>query len=127
MTLGEYLRDLRKATGLSQNGLAREAGVNVAYINRIENGRYVCPSRQIVLSLVLALRINRPEADRLLWLAGLATLEDWQTTARKAEAEVERLRKKLYLEEMMYCDPDWTGRTTDSTPPEDRYRSGNGQ
>lgn len=123
MTLGEYLRDLRKATGLSQNGLAREAGVNVAYINRIENGQNVRPSRQIVFCLARILRLGPLSTDRLLYLAGLAPVEDWQTRALQAEASLIEAAKMHYRMGGLVTH-DYTG---DSTPPEDRYRSGHGQ
>lgn len=84
---GVLLRRLRVERGLSQNELARRAGVDPAYVNRLERaGPGPNIGRQIVLSLAEALEMSYAERDRLLFVAGLAPETDWQTRAEDAEA-----------------------------------------
>lgn len=57
--------------GMSQNELARRAGVNAAYVNRLESGKQAAsPSRDVVEMLAAALELGGPERDRLLVSAG---------------------------------------------------------
>jgi len=71
---GLLLRSLRVRTGLSQNQLARRAGVDPAYVNRLERASAdstALPSRRVVLSLAEALEAGPVEVERLLVAAGL--------------------------------------------------------
>jgi transcriptional regulator with XRE-family HTH domain len=93
-TFGSMLRRLRTERGYSQNGLARRAGVDPAYVNQIERGKrttsgaLVSPSRSVVLALCDALDLAPREADRVLWVAGLAPSIDWQARAEAAEGQL---------------------------------------
>lgn len=84
--LGPMLAAYRRRCGLSQNQLARAAGVDPAYINRLErdtDGVKGMPSRRVVLSIWEALvdfsrfiheapgPIGPLDRDRLLSAAGL--------------------------------------------------------
>jgi transcriptional regulator with XRE-family HTH domain len=53
---GRTLKRLREKRGLTQEGLAHEAGITTGYANQVENGRKV-PSLTVVLKLALALNI----------------------------------------------------------------------
>jgi len=53
---GRTLKRLREKRGLTQEGLAHEAGITTSYANQVENGRKV-PSLTVVLKLALALNI----------------------------------------------------------------------
>ncbi len=72
---GRALREARVRAGLSQNALARRAGIDPAYVNRIEAAPAaapIVPRRPIVEALARALELSRIEADRLLLAAGMA-------------------------------------------------------
>jgi transcriptional regulator with XRE-family HTH domain len=73
-SFGQLLRDLRLRVGISQNALARRAGIDVAYINRLERVRQShsgLPSRRVVLALAYAAEASRLDSERLLIAAGL--------------------------------------------------------
>jgi transcriptional regulator with XRE-family HTH domain len=92
------LRALRLETGLSQNGLARRAGIDPAYINRLERPgqlrrggqpiRGSLPSRAVLCRVARVLGLDLIATDRLLYAAGLAPSIDWQTRAERAEAQL---------------------------------------
>jgi transcriptional regulator with XRE-family HTH domain len=87
---GAAVRALRTDAGLSLNELARRAGVDVAYVHRIEprsgpSRRAPLPRRPIVLALAAALGCDARQTDRLLALAGhvpgaLVELGGWDAT-----------------------------------------------
>jgi transcriptional regulator with XRE-family HTH domain len=94
LAFGATVRALRQQAGLSLNQLARRAGVDPAYIHRIEargSGRPPLPRRAVVLAIATALGSNARQADQLLALAGhtpgaLLELGGWdQTLAAVAE------------------------------------------
>src|SRR5258708_4580488 len=95
LAFGATVRDLRLQAGLSLNQLARRAGVDPAYIHRIEarraQRRPPLPRRAVVLAIAAALGSNAQQADQLLALAGhapaaLVELGGWdQTLAAVAE------------------------------------------
>jgi transcriptional regulator with XRE-family HTH domain len=73
-SFGQLLRFLRIRAGLSQNQLARSAGVDPAYVNRLERApadSTALPSRRVVKSLAEALDAGPVDAERLLVAAGL--------------------------------------------------------
>jgi len=72
-TLGETIRDLRKANGLTQGYLAKEVGVDESYISKIETGRLnYTPSEE---TLRLMAKILGADALALLSLAQRAPHE----------------------------------------------------
>ena len=71
---GALLRSLRVRMGFSQNQLARMAGVDPAYVNRLERAAAdstSLPSRKVVLALADALEAGPVDVERLLVAAGL--------------------------------------------------------
>jgi transcriptional regulator with XRE-family HTH domain len=71
---GALLRSLRVRIGLSQNQLARQAGVDPAYVNRLERApasSSSLPSRKVVLALAESLEAGPVDVERLLVAAGL--------------------------------------------------------
>ena len=71
---GTLLRSLRVRMGLSQNHLARMAGVDPAYVNRLERApasSTSLPSRKVVLALADSLEAGPVDVERLLVAAGL--------------------------------------------------------
>jgi transcriptional regulator with XRE-family HTH domain len=62
----------RRAPGLRREELALLAGVSADYITRLEQGRAIAPSPQVLGALGRALRLSREEQDHLFRLAGQA-------------------------------------------------------
>ena len=62
----------RRTAGLRREELAALAGVSVDYIVRLEQGRAVNPSAQLLGALALALRLTEEERDHLFRVAGVA-------------------------------------------------------
>src|ERR1700736_1321116 len=94
LAFGATVRALRLRAGISLNELARRAGVDPAYVHRIEARgaqRPPLPRRPVVLAIAAAFGSNRRQADQLLALAGhapaaLLELGGWDATlARAAE------------------------------------------
>jgi transcriptional regulator with XRE-family HTH domain len=81
---------------LSRSALARMAGIDPAYICRLERGSKP-PSRTVVLALAEVLDISQNETDRFLFAAGLAPQADWQTRAEAAEAKLDIIRQAFDL------------------------------
>ena len=71
----------RRAIGLSQNELAKAAGIDHTYVTHLIRGRR-SPQRPVVLALAAALRLDALETDRLLFVAGHAPECDWQAIAQ---------------------------------------------
>ena len=72
---GQAVHELRVQVGLSLNQLARRAGVDPAYIHRIESratDRPPVPRRPVVLAIAAALGLDRRATDELLVHAGYA-------------------------------------------------------
>ena len=67
------LHELRCARGISAHQLAKQAGVDRSYVNRIEAGERL-PSRHIAGILTQALNLTRADADRLMFAADLAPI-----------------------------------------------------
>jgi transcriptional regulator with XRE-family HTH domain len=94
LAFGATVRALRQQAGLSLNELARRAGVDPAYIHRIEARgaqRPPLPRRGVVVAIAAALGSNPRQTDQLLALSGhtpaaLLELGGWdQTLAAVAE------------------------------------------
>ena len=94
VAFGAAVRLLRQEAGISLNELARRAGVDPAYIHRIEARRVQrppLPRRAVVRAIAAALGSSTRQTDHLLALAGhapgaLLELGGWdQTLAAVAE------------------------------------------
>jgi transcriptional regulator with XRE-family HTH domain len=71
---GVRLRELRVRVDLSQNALAKLAGIDPGYVNRLERcapGGTHTPSRGVILALSEVLELHAFERDELLVIAGL--------------------------------------------------------
>ncbi|MBO0983470.1 helix-turn-helix transcriptional regulator [Rathayibacter sp. SD072] len=62
----------RRTAGLRREELAALAGISVDYIVRLEQGRAVNPSAQLLGALAVALRLTEEERDHLFRVAGVA-------------------------------------------------------
>lgn len=70
-TVGLPVDRTRRSPGLRREELADLAGLSVDYLVRLEQGRALSPSEQVVGSLARALRLSQDERDHLHRLAGL--------------------------------------------------------
>ncbi|MFD1662059.1 helix-turn-helix transcriptional regulator [Streptomyces caeni] len=61
----------RRSAGLRREELALLAGISVDYVTRLEQGRAVHPSQQVVEALGRALRLSPAEREHLFRAAGL--------------------------------------------------------
>ena len=88
LAFGATVRALRLQAGISLNELARRAGVDPAYIHRIESRgaqRPPLPRRPVVVAIAAAFGSDARQTDQLLALAGhtpsaLLELGGWDTT-----------------------------------------------
>jgi transcriptional regulator with XRE-family HTH domain len=89
LAFGATVKRLRQAAGLSLNELARRAGVDPAYVHRMEarspRQRPPLPRRAVVLAIGAALGCSPAQSDQLLALAGhtpaaLLELGGWDQT-----------------------------------------------
>lgn len=95
------LASARTRAGLSQNGLAHAAGVDPAYVNRIEHGRAV-PSRHVLIDLWAATDADDDELDRALAGAGYLPLAvtragGWDAYLRAQDARIAALEQRIGL------------------------------
>lgn len=68
-TFGSLLRSFRERVGLSQSALARRAGLDPSFVNRLESGQRSA-ERSVAEKLVEALELGPAETDRLLAAGG---------------------------------------------------------
>jgi transcriptional regulator with XRE-family HTH domain len=91
---GCTLRLRRLKVGLSQNNLARRAGIDQAYVNRMERApasSSILPSRHVALALAESLGLDWRQRDRFLFAASLAPKIDWQSRAENAESRLRQV------------------------------------
>ncbi|HEU4759525.1 MAG TPA: helix-turn-helix transcriptional regulator [Dehalococcoidia bacterium] len=84
MNLGDRIRELREAFGLTQGQLAGHASVSQGYLSQLENGDVKNPSAAVLLRVAQAMQVD---ADELFEAAGYPTMrtlrriyEDYQAT-----------------------------------------------
>jgi len=69
MTFGQRLRELRKASGMTQRELSQETGISFAYVSKLETGAMLPPRHNIILALAKVLGADDAETDELFGLA----------------------------------------------------------
>lgn len=67
VAFGTYVRQAREAKGMSSRRLASEAGLDPAYLSKIERGEFAPPGEEKIIALAQKLDINE---DELLAEAG---------------------------------------------------------
>lgn len=87
--------------------LAQLAGLSVDYVVRLERGRAVRPSQQVVSALARALQLSRPERDELFTAAGLLPPRDG-TVSSHVPAGVQRLVTRLHDAAVGVFAAEWT-------------------
>lgn len=68
--IGQLLRGFRASVGISQDGLARKAGLDPSYISRLERGGRTQPSMETLLKIAEVLGLRSAQRDALLSSAG---------------------------------------------------------
>ncbi len=68
--IGGLIKYYRERAGVSQNALARNIGVNPAYINRLEKWGKGTNNRELIEHVAAALDLGPHERDQLLAMAG---------------------------------------------------------
>lgn len=96
----------RRAPGLRREELAALAAISVDYLTRLEQGRAVAPSEQIIESLARALRLSDAERDHLFNLAGLAAPGPARVSTRISPS-VQRLLDRLANTPVCVHDAAW--------------------
>ena len=69
-TFGDLLREFRIGNGLSQTGLAKQSGLDSAYISRVERGIYNPPKLSTIVRLSDTLELSDEDKARLLNASG---------------------------------------------------------
>ncbi len=107
--LGQRVRSLREERGLTQNTLARSAGIATDMVSRLENGHYSSPGLRTLLRIADGMGISvgamLPEAHevsqttpeglaraKLSTLIHRARLDDLELLADIAQAVIQRRR-----------------------------------
>jgi transcriptional regulator with XRE-family HTH domain len=67
---GDALAVARQRGGLSQHALARQAGVDASYINRLERGERQAPDAATITKLATALGLDQTGVDALMVAGG---------------------------------------------------------
>lgn len=69
-SLSDKLKQLRAEYGLSFQLLSERSYVDVAYLHRIETGRVIRPSRDILIRIAFGLGLDLEIANELITAAG---------------------------------------------------------
>ena len=96
----------RRATGLRREELAALAGISVDYLTRLEQGRAISPSEQVVEALARALRLSDAEREHLFRLAGLAA-PGLGVVSTRITPSVQRLLDRLAHTPVCVHDAAW--------------------
>jgi transcriptional regulator with XRE-family HTH domain len=97
---------VRRAAGLRREELAQLAGLSVDYVVRLEQGRAVSPSPQVLSALARALRLSPAECEHLYVLAGQA-VPGPERISQQIPAGVRRLLDQLDGAALTVCDAAW--------------------
>ncbi|MER7669577.1 helix-turn-helix transcriptional regulator [Kitasatospora sp. NPDC096128] len=84
---------VRRVPGLRRDEVARLAGVSTEYYTRLEQGRALNPSAEVVEAITRALRLDDTEREHLTDLLH----SDTRPAARRAPARAQRVRPGLHL------------------------------
>ena len=97
----------RRTRGLRREELAALAGISVDYLTRLEQGRAVNPSVQVLAALSRALRLSTEERDHLYTVAGQAPPKRSAMTTH-VPPSVQRLIDRMADLPVAVYDPAWT-------------------
>lgn len=97
----------RRTKGLRREELAQLSGISVDYLMRLEQGRFMTPSAQVVGSLARSLQLDRGEADVFYQAAGLAR-PSTDTVSRHIPPGVQRMVARMEDMPLAVFAADWT-------------------
>lgn len=97
----------RRAAGLRREELAMLAGISVDYVTRLEQGRAIHPSGQVVEALGRALRVSGAEREHLFHVAGLVPPGQGTVPAHITPG-VHRMLDRLTGTPVAVADAAWT-------------------
>jgi len=69
-TFGEQLAAVRQRLGLSQHALAKAAGVDASYVNRLERGERQAPDIALIRTFATVLGLDAAQTDALVVAGG---------------------------------------------------------
>jgi transcriptional regulator with XRE-family HTH domain len=121
----------RRAAGLRREELALLAGLSADYVTRLEQGRSVRPSAQVLTALARALRLSTDERDYLFRLAGQALPSGGQISAQLTPGVERMLRRHDDVPVAVYdaawnllaWNPVWAALMGDPSPQRGRARN----
>lgn len=93
-TVGAVPGSRRRAAGLRREELAALAGISADYLTRLEQGRAMTPSAQVVEALARSLRVADAERELLFRLAGHA-VPGAEVVPTRIPSSVQRLLDRL--------------------------------
>src|ERR1700733_11417535 len=106
---GLRARTSRRSVGLRREDVAYRAGVSLSWYTRLEQGRGVNPSRQVLDAVARTLGLTPAEHRYLLSLAGYsAPCENPPSDARTTPTHVHRLLKAVDTLPAYAITSDWT-------------------
>lgn len=97
----------RRTRGLRREELASLAGISVDYLVRLEQGRAVSPSPQVLAALARALRLDHDERDHLYTVAGQAPPKRTHVSSHVTPS-IQRLVDRLGEVPVAVYDAAWT-------------------
>lgn len=86
MKLGDRIRQLREASGLTQGQLAHGSAVSQGYLSQLENGEVKNPSAAVLLRVAEAMHVD---ADELFEAAGYPTVRTLRRLYQGYESTVD--------------------------------------
>ena len=96
----------RRAAGLRREELADLAGISVDYLTRLEQGRAISPSTQVIEALARALRL--PDSEReLLFRLGGRQAPGREVVSQRIPPSVQRLLDRLSTGPVAVYDAMW--------------------
>jgi transcriptional regulator with XRE-family HTH domain len=95
----------RRVTGLRREEVALAAGVSVDYYRRLEQGRELRPSPEVLAALSSILQLSEPEQQYVYSLAGVARRLDEQASTRPVPPELLALMDSWEEAGAMVLDP----------------------
>ncbi|WP_198652818.1 helix-turn-helix transcriptional regulator [Actinocorallia populi] len=130
-TVGLPVDRARRSPGLRREELAELAGLSVDYLVRLEQGRALSPSEQVIGSSARALRLSRDERDHLHRLAGFGppqdrrVVDDIPPSMRRLLALLDSTPVAVFAADwkLVWWNPRWAALFGEPTKIEDEARN----
>ncbi|HJN14331.1 MAG TPA: helix-turn-helix transcriptional regulator [Armatimonadota bacterium] len=112
-SLGAHIRHLREAKGLTQSGLASQAGISKAYLSQIEGGKIQGPSAKtlhavaVVLGTTVARLLGNGGGQEHVSVVVTDSLRAFARDEKLDEEEVRMLAGIRYRGRQPQTEDDW--------------------